>query len=234
MALVYNTGTLHAAREDKVWYQWVGTNSTTTMSPTADRIWYENWLSLSNTTNSITLTGTIGTTYLTARDTIWQYWQNAPMTSEQLRAEQDRIQAAREEASRRALAAQQVAAQAKERATELLLSILTDEEARHWQEHGEIQVRSQHGNLYVIERRGVHGNIRLTDEHGCMLGRICVAPRMHDEEGRTLPTEDGWLGQYLMLKHDEDLIIGRGNWSHRRPCQQPNVPILHTREVMAA
>lgn len=220
MAIVVPTGS-----DTTTWLNW--TNSTsTTMPTTADRIWY-SW-----TANT---TATSYNTYkmkMTISDTIWNGWQNGPITPapyrtpEELQAEADAAQARREEASRQALARQQVAAQAQERAMELLHAILTEEERRYMLEHDEILVRSEHGNMYVIEKRSVHGNIRQTDEHGCLLGRICVAPRMYDEESRTLPLADGWVGQYLMLKHDEDLIIGRGNWSQRRECQHQDVPIL--------
>jgi len=205
-----------------VWSLWAsGTTSTTTTS----LVW-NNWIGTSTVTNST------NTTYLTTADTIWGLWQTGPITPapyrtpEEIQADADAAQARREEDSRRRLAAQQVRAQAEERATELLHALLTEEEMRYYLEHDEIQVRSQHGNLYVIEKRGVHGNIRQVDEHGCRLGRICVAPKMYDEERRVLPVQDGWIGQYLMLKHDEDLIIGRGNWSQRAECKHPNVPIL--------
>lgn len=208
-----------------VWWNWTNNYTTSTNSIAANNIWYA-WAG--NTANIYLNT----VTYSTTANTVWQGWQNGPITPapyrtpEEIQADNDRLQAQREENSRRALAAQQVRAQAEDRAMELLHVLLTDEEMRHYLEHDEIQVRSQHGNLYVIEKRGVHGNIRMVDEHGCRLGRICVAPKMWDEESRTLPYADGWIGQYLMLKHDEDLIIGRGNWSQRGVCQHPDVPIL--------
>lgn len=228
MALVmspsYNDSGTGGGR-DTAWYGWINniTTTTDTMSGNANKIWYQ-WAQTSNTY-------TINANYFT-RDLIWDTWQDAPITPapyrtpEEIQADADAAQARREENSRRQLAAQQVRAQAEDRATELLHALLTEEEMRHYLEHDEIQVRSEHGNLYVIEKRGVHGNIRMVDEHGCRLGRICVAPRMYDEERRTLPVQDGWIGQYLMLKHDEDRIISRGNWSQRGVCQHPDVPIL--------
>ena len=205
------------------WWNWVTTSST--MSATANSIWL-GWATNTTTASYNTYTA------MTYQDMIWHGWQNTPITPapyrtpEEIQADADAAQARREEASRRQLAAKQARAAAEDRAMELLHTLLTEEEMRHYVEHDEIQVRSQHGNLYVIEKRGVHGNIRQVDEHGCLLGRICVAPKMYDEDCRTLPYADGWIGQYLMLKHDEDLIIGRGNWSRRADCQQPNVPIL--------
>lgn len=225
MALVdaINIGTANQT----VWLRWMysqttGTGSSITMSETANGVW-ANW-------NDITYSTT--TTFTNFRDAVWGAWQQQPATPapyrtpEEIQADADAAQARREEASRRELAARAARAEAEDRAMELLMALLTEEETRHFIEHDEIQVRSEHGNLYVIEKRGVHGNIRQVDEHGCLLGRICVAPRMRDEQQRTLPYADGWIGQYLMLKHDEDLIIGRGNWSFRKPCQHPQVPIL--------
>lgn len=222
--------------EPIVWKYWIGTsNSTKTMSLKADYVW-DGWITANTlAVSAVTKFTNTLTTYsatTTFRDIIWNEWQNEPATPdyyrtpEEIQADADAAQARREEASRRALAREAVRVQAEDRAMELLMTLLTEEETRYYLEHDEIQVRSEHGNLYVIEKRGVHGNIRQVDEHGCMLGRICVAPVMYDDERRALPLADGWIGQYLMLKHDEDRIIGRGNWSSRRVCQMPDVPIL--------
>lgn len=92
-------------------------------------------------------------------------------------------------------------------------------------------VRGSEGGLYEIDisqGRGVHGNIVEIDEHGCRLGTICVAPRMYLEDG-VMPLSDGYIGQYLAIKHKEGEFRETGNWSYRRECQQPNVPILGER-----
>lgn len=234
MALTDMLSTKGTYFQPTVWKYWIGAANSTTMSLKADYVW-DRWITTNiTTTNTITQFTNAATAYnySTFRDIIWNEWQNEPATPdyyrtpEEIQAEADAAQARREEASRQALAREAVRAQAEDRAMELLMTLLTEEETRYYIEHNEIQVRSQHGNLYVIEKRGVHGNIRQVDEHGCMLGRICVAPIMYDEERRALPLADGWIGQYLMLKHDEDRIIGRGNWSSRRVCQVPDVPIL--------
>ena len=95
-------------------------------------------------------------------------------------------------------------------------------------------MRGSDGGLFVIELRGVHGNIREVDEHGCVLGRVCVAPGMYDHEyGVALPTPDGWVGQYLAIKADEQSLRRTGNWSGRRACQHPDVPMLRRGERAA-
>jgi hypothetical protein len=113
------------------------------------------------------------------------------------------------------------------RGLELLHMILTDEQQAQYDLNGMVPVRGSLGGMYEIETLygGVHGNITKVDEHGCRLGRICVAPRMR-VDGRALPLADGWVGQLLAIKTDEDAFIQTGNWSSRQPCRHPDVPIL--------
>jgi hypothetical protein len=208
------------------WDQWIDTQhwySDNTASTGRDIIW-NDWT-----------TSTTSTT-LTIQNDMWSKWQSladfqwntpAPETAEQLQARLDRDQARREENSRRQLAEQTRMEGAQERGMELLLMVLTNEE-RVWHDlHDEIMVRAESGRIYVIEKRGVHGNIKQVDEHGCLLGRVCVAPGMYDYDARLyLPLADGWLGQYLAIKHDEEALRATGNWSSRGACKQPAVPIL--------
>ena len=108
----------------------------------------------------------------------------------------DREQARREAESRERLAREKRLQGARERASELLEMVLSEAEKQYRAEHnGRILVRSQNGNLYEIDTNygGVHGNIVKVDEHGCQLGRLCVAPGMYDNRA-ALPLEDGYVG----------------------------------------
>jgi hypothetical protein len=110
-------------------------------------------------------------------------------------------------------------AEARVRARELLENVVA---AGDWVPGLElIQVEGSDGRLYRVElhRETVHGNVIRVDEHGCILGRACVAPAMSD--GReVLPNEDGWLGQYLGLKFDAAEFLSHANWSSVRDCQR--------------
>jgi hypothetical protein len=102
----------------------------------------------------------------------------------------------------------------------LLNDLLSPEEQAYRAEHGRVEIEGSDGNLYWLEthRETVHGNIVRVDEHGCHLGRACVAPGMYD--GGALPTADGWVGQYLGLKFDAEEFLLQANWSGRYGCRQ--------------
>lgn len=165
------------------------------------------------------------TTYHPAATFRLNYDPDVGLTPQERQERADRAQAAREEQSRRELERRHVAALANDRAMTLLLSMLDDDEAAYHLQHGEFRVRGSAGSLFIIEKRGVHGNIRKVDAHGCVLERWCVAPSMRSEGG-TCPTPDGWLGQLLSLKYDEPGIEAKANKSYVRTCVHPDVPIL--------
>jgi hypothetical protein len=170
----------------------------------------------------------------------WERWERmyvrermteeeALAQAEHLRQLQDQAQQRREEASRRRLAEAERLEGAHQRGLALLEMLMTPEERVFWETRQELMVRGSDGGMYVIEQRGVHGNVRQVDEHGCLLGRVCVAPNMYDREERlALPLSDGWVGQYLAIKHDEATFRERGNWSSLRECTRPEVPILRS------
>lgn len=196
---------------------------------------------VTNATTSGTLTGE--GVYYTERNAIWSRLTQDPwmkvrqplqVSAEERQRRADLAQRAREELSRRRLAEQVRMKGAQDRGMALLEMILTPEE-RVWRDQhpGNIFVRGSDGGMYEIEQTSVHGNIRQVDEHGCVLGRVCVAPQMFDYDAKkALPLADGWIGQYLAIKHNEAEFRARGNWSVRRECAQPNVPVL--RPALAA
>lgn len=197
-------------------------------------------------------TVTYNTTFTNQQNYVWTEWQYTGnqviqqyrehryfenRTPEEERAYQDRLQARREERSRlrleeeaRANAHRIKRAAAHDRGMELLEMILTPEEKLMSERAGGnvLIVRGNLGGLYEIDisdGRGVHGNIVEIDEHECRLGNICVAPMMRVDTGM-LPLADGYVGQYLAIKHDEKTFRYTGNWSYRRECKMPDVPIL--------
>lgn len=228
--ITYSANTTASFNQNIIWRQWYDaqTYSTTITNSTGDR-WFvrdEDWISY----------GPIRFQANPVQERIWERWEVRERETQEQEAarllreqeRRDEIQRMREEQSRRRLAEQARIDGAQARALELLEMILSPEERLYRAEHGEIMVRGSAGGMYVIEERdSVHGNVRQVDEHGCLLGRICVAPQMYDREaGLALPLADGWVGQYLAIKHDELLFRQKGNWSSVRPCQQPGVPSL--------
>lgn len=192
-------------------------------------------------------------TYTIQRN-MWEEWIDDPHhriperaftpreTEEERQARQDAAQARMEEASRRRLAETERMVLAESRAIELLKMILTPEELLMMEGDGKIHVRGSEGGLFILDTQyqggAVHGNITQVDEHGCVLGRLCVQPDMYDSEtlGRpvAMPLADGWVGQYLYIKHNEEALKATANWYARRACQQPNVPILGQQRVAQA
>lgn len=176
------------------------------------------------------------TVNVTYRDEVFRHWiRQQNETEEQIQAREDAEQRAREEqnarrleAERRAQQGVQLKEQAQQRGMELLRFILSEEQRKELLEHDYVTVRGNAGGLYIVHmaRETVHGNIQKTDEHGCNLGSVCVAPRMRTPEGRTLPTSDGWVGQVLGLMCNEIEFLSHGNWSRVRACLHPEVPSL--------
>ena len=195
------------AQQAQTWYRWAGTNGTTTRYTITDE----------------------------AR-VIWEGWndQYRPTEIQMVRQEvqADVEQRAREmESRRRLLEAQRLKRQedrivAEARAIELLRMILDPAQVLEMEQDQQVTVHAPSGRRYRVSMAGgVHGNIVELDEHGCPIQRGCVAPAMYDGN-EALPTADGWVGQILALRHNEEELRAKTNWSERRRCQQPDVPIL--------
>lgn len=176
-------------------------NITTTASTSANLVW-NTWAGSSTTiTTGATLSYPAQPTYVDPAVLAEREAQQARA------AEQMAARAAEEEA-------------AEERAHGLLHSLLTPEQRAAAEDRNEIPVQGSEGGLFVIELgRGIHGNIREVDDHGCCLARGCVAPGMRDEHNRRLPTSDALVGQLLAARFDEPLLRRSANWSDRRPCR---------------
>jgi hypothetical protein len=195
------------------------TGTATAWTPvTNDRIW-QYWLNTTSTTTTASITW---------QQPVWDAWMEDDRLYQEQRAltqqQADELQARREQRSREALAAEQARMEnrlvAHSRALDLLDNLLTEDERVTRDEQQRVAVLGSDGHLYWLEmhRETVHGNIVRTDEHGCQLGRACVAPRMRDGY-EVLPTADGWVGQYLGLKFDAETFLSHANWSGVRRCQ---------------
>ena len=227
MASVVPTAAATGYSNTAIWHQWVvpsvnfttATNTYTVTNATAitstEALW-EKW----RKSNRYTTTSTT----LMWQDEVWNHWDRIVLTPEGRRQADDELQARREQQSRERLAAQQEQMEnrlvAHSRALDLLDNLLTPEEQAYRDKHQKIQIEGSDGNLYWLEmhRETVHGNVVRTDEHGCLLGRACVAPSMYGDSG-TLPTADGWVGQYLGLKFDAEQFLSHANWSGVRTCR---------------
>lgn len=195
---------------------WAGANTSTggTLQYQWDETW-RSWVTAGSTTTSVTMGATA--------NTVWTHWVATEVTNEQHRA--DAEQARREFESRmqlrgereRVAEAQRLAAE--ERAAELLPDVLTPDQLAQYHADLEVTVQGQSGRLYVVEMvDSVHGNLLEVDEHGCRLARMCVAPQMRDHEGGVMPRVDGWVGQILALRFNEEELLAHANRSGVRGC----------------
>lgn len=95
---------------------------------------------------------------------------------------------------------------AKGRAEELLLSMLTDEQARTYKEKGWFEVRGSKGGRWRIRNRGQSGNVDLMPEIGEEReATYCAHPPEY------LPDADAQLAQMLHLVTDEEGFVKVAN-----------------------
>jgi hypothetical protein len=224
---------------ENVWSQWIQTSSSTTTAGSLTVNHTNDWATAATSTATFTYANQVWdnwvATYTTSPTLIWQdrtwdAWDDDEAFVAARRRQYDELQARREQNSREALAAAQQQAEnrvvAHARALELLDAVVFEEDRIPGLDLL-LQIRGSDGELYRLEmhRETVHGNIVRVDEHGCILGRACVAPRMYSDTG-VLPTADGWVGQYLGLKFDTAEFLSHANWSGVRTCQVPQVPAV--------
>jgi hypothetical protein len=179
-------------QREGVWTQWSGTGQPT-FTPNEEL--YRDWVLADED-----------------RDARWAREAERQRVFEEMRA--DREQLRREQL-------RQLTEAAQERAMELFLGLLSDEQRATWAEAQHVDVRGSEGGLYRIEggMGSVHGNVVVIDEHGCYLTRLCFAPQMW-EDGEVLPIGDVFVGQMMAIQHDELAVRRIANPSNRRPCRQ--------------
>jgi len=96
---------------------------------------------------------------------------------------------------------------AHSRAEELLLSLLSPEQAESYSRSKSFIVQGSHGGRYRIAE-GVSGNILLVNDEDESLARFCAHPTMRES---WLPTPDVQVAQLLALITDEKQFIDTAN-----------------------
>lgn len=114
-------------------------------------------------------------------------------------------------------------AEAKKRATVLLLSLLTDAERKRHSRSGKIIITGSNGRLYEVATDDYQGNVYELDGNHRRVAGYCCHPRMRDHQERRLPIEDAWAAQVLAIKvHVEEfLYVANITWD-RRPGEVQN------------
>lgn len=95
-----------------------------------------------------------------------------------------------------------------ERAEQLLLSLLTPEQATSWLGSKRFWVGTPYGDLQL----GELSNMRFKSHEGEEL-RLCVVPENH---GRGLPPPDVWVNLLLAVNADPGSFFRVANWSRRK------------------
>jgi hypothetical protein len=179
--------------------------------------WNQQWTSIGTTTGS---TGWIqwNTDYL-------QLYQanQAPSTEEQLTAvaaDWEQRRAEQQEQNRRYA---EEAATARAHAEELLLALLSDEQAETWREHDYFFVHgSRTGRRYRVSR-GITHNV-----HRMMPSGIDEPDMNYCAHPPGVPAEDVCLAQMFLLATDEDAFLRVAN---SRPVRSRPQAVSEVREV---
>ncbi len=182
-----------------IWQAWNQYQTTTATGATTllvhDGTW-RNWIKIG--TNSS----------VSSVSTNWTGWNEA---YEETR-EQQQQRAAREREQAAARATYQAEREtARARAEELLLSLLTDEQAASYTENGWFEVRGSRGGRWRIRRRGQMGNVDLMPE----IGEVREASFCCHPPGG-LPDADAHVAQMLHLVTDEEGFRRTANLLHGR------------------
>jgi hypothetical protein len=182
------------------WPLWNTSYTMSTISVTSSTTNGSIWTIWTGSLSSTSITSNVG-------NVIWTNWSAAinvpprPIAAEALAAQQ------RDNERRRRLAIE--ADGARRRAEALLRGCLTDEQREDLEKKNCFYLRTiaKDGaeRRYRIDR-GTHGNVKLLDKDGRILGAYCVQPR-------AVPTEDAMLAQKLWLEHDEEEFKKKANFT---------------------
>lgn len=156
---------------------------------------------------------TSSTTTVLLNVTVWGNWNAVYTETQEQRAERERHQA---EMTRARELHRQVREVARTRAEELLLSLLTDEQAASYRDKGWFEVRGSKGGRWRIRNRGQSGNVDLMPE----IGEEREATYCAHPPGQ-LPDADAYVAQMLHLVTDEEGFMKVANEHWRRPPQHP-------------
>lgn len=172
--------------------------------------------------NSAYSTG--ATTYSTSTTvllnaTVWGNWNTVYTETREQQAERERRQA---ELTRAHQERTRVAATARARAEELLLSLLSDEQAASYRDKGWFEVTGSKGGRWRIRNRGQSGNVDLMPE----IGEEREATYCAHPPGQ-LPDADAYVAQMLQIVTDEDAFVKVANEHWRRPARPKRLGDLH-------
>ncbi len=192
----WNDGTTASAASNGVWYTWTNTTTGAT-TPTSD-VWY-TWQDQPTSMIAGTCDGTTWNGWVQGNVIIQQQRE---LTKEEIRhleeqrLEQQRLaevarQQAEEEAKQRKLA--------EEKALQLLLENLEENQAEIFKKTGAIPVVARSGRRYSI-RKGTSGNVdELDGQTAKAKARLCFHPVDY-----SIPVYDVMLAQKLMLETSEE------------------------------
>ena len=143
----------------------------------------------------------------------WAEWNATyTVTYAQETARQLTEETAEQRAERERIAAEWQAARvaARERAEQLLRSLLTPEQVRSYEMRRFFEVTGSAGGRWRIRRGSQAGNVDLLGADGAVEATLCC----HPPDG--LPEADAHLAQMLQLVTDEEGFRRTGNWTRRR------------------
>lgn len=185
------------------WQYWTNQDYSTCTSSTSTNATWSGWCTA--TTWNTTTDATASTTWVYEAPTrtpeeeaLYQARQ------EQMRLENERRQA---EYAEQAKLAEEKRKAADEKALQLLLDNLDDNQAEIYKRTGAIPVTGQSGKLYRI-RKGTCRNVEEVDCKGCVIRHLCFHPK--DSQ---IPVYDSMLTQKLMLELHEQYARGVANFS---------------------
>lgn len=188
---------------DPAWQYWNQAYCTSSTTGTNDP-----WILLGTNSSATTLTwGTWNTVYEeTQEQKLAREAADRQRLDAQIERNRQRMERVAEEQRR--------AAQADARAEELLLAMLTGEQAATRREHGWFEVRGSRGHRFRI-RPGLYANVdRMPDIGDERELSLCAHPY-------GVPDADAHLAQMLALVTDEDAFLAVANVHYRRPAPGP-------------
>jgi hypothetical protein len=179
-------------------------NSSTTTTTTTWQYW--NAAYCTSTATSYQFTGSATAAMFVPT---WGAWNTAYEETLEQREARERQEA---DGRQRAEEHRRARELASARAEELLLSLLTDEQAASYRERGWFEVRGSRGGRWRIRNRGQSGNVDLMPE----IGEEREATYCAHPPG-ALPDADAHAAQMLALVTDEEGFLRVANCHYRRP-----------------
>lgn len=173
--------TITAGSHDHIWQVWTGgTASTTSITTATDAVW-ANWVTVGSTSANWSSVRPAG-------QPVRSFHETPEMVAERERraAEARRVQAA----------AERERAVAEERATQLLVSVLSEEQRRDFAAYGHFFVDAPSGRRYRIDK-GRSGNVKVVDKAGQWSESLCI----HQQD--YVPVPDTMLMQKLLIETAE-------------------------------